>query len=390
MIDRSGGYLNCAQTLAATREVMDSVTLLAGKARPVKLAEVPSPDLMEDVNDVAHTKKMLAPITTCELEAALDELTASVKDWSTDRLKFIETLADARQNHGRVDLMEDIVLDSENPVKFAVKRMPNSWMRSGDKEFRSKYPKASERPWYDVTILKLLNSRNCPHVCDFLGIFRSNKHTGVATQLCNEGDVFSWCKRPEIPEPGLDREVAVLPIVIQMLSAVKYIHVQGIAHRDLTLENILLSRVGSNLQVKIIDYGKAALERCCTDVVGKPSYQAPEMHTDVEYDAFLADAFSLGVVLYSISVLNYPWFSTKRNTCQLFENFATRGFFKQIEEVKLYGKCQPLVDVLSKALAEMLAGLLALRPEDRAALGEPVWDEDPTRRVAVWDMEWLS
>lgn len=47
----------------------------------------------------------------------------------------------------------------------------------------------------------------------------------------------------------------------QVLSGVHYLHSLGIVHRDLKLENILLSDNGPNCDVKIADFGLSALVR---------------------------------------------------------------------------------------------------------------------------------
>ena len=40
-----------------------------------------------------------------------------------------------------------------------------------------------------------------------------------------------------------------------MLSAVRYLHEQGIAHRDLKLENFLFEQPGMHSPLKLIDFG---------------------------------------------------------------------------------------------------------------------------------------
>ena len=104
----------------------------------------------------------------------------------------------------------------------------------------------------------------------------------------------------------------MLPIVGQIFTAVCWLHDLGVAHRDLSLENILLTDNGGSMQVKLIDFGMSTTQRVCKrELRGKQSYQAPEMHGP-EYDAFLADEFALGVVLFAMAVQDYPWTSTKK------------------------------------------------------------------------------
>lgn len=79
---------------------------------------------------------------------------------------------------------------------------------------------------------------------------------------------------------------------------------------DLKLDNVLIN---SDSQTKIIDWGLSTTEdpRNCTKYCGSPEYAAPEIwrrrsiyHT---YDAFLADSFSLGVILFSLLFGRFPF-----------------------------------------------------------------------------------
>lgn len=54
-----------------------------------------------------------------------------------------------------------------------------------------------------------------------------------------------------------------------MLQGVHYLHSLGIIHRDLKVENILLQKVGNQLEVKIADFGLSAI---CA--VGENGYDA--------------------------------------------------------------------------------------------------------------------
>eukprot|EP00913_Durusdinium_trenchii_P019062 g17915.t1 len=91
--------------------------------------------------------------------------------------------------------------------------------------------------------------------------------------------------------------------------------------------------------VKLIDFGMAHLGRWCPAATtlgpGKPSYQAPELHLKREYDGFLADTFSLGVVVYAMALGNYPWQSTKPGRSRVFDWVSCHGIlpFLQRREI---------------------------------------------------------
>jgi len=84
----------------------------------------------------------------------------------------------------------------------------------------------------------------------------------------------------------------------QMLDALEYMHEEaGVVHRDLKLENILID---GNLTFKLIDLGLSAAGDLnkVTGAVGSPSYVAPEVLTDYQYDGRKVDLFSMGVLLF--------------------------------------------------------------------------------------------
>jgi serine/threonine protein kinase len=85
-------------------------------------------------------------------------------------------------------------------------------------------------------------------------------------------------------------------------AGVQFIHAHGIAHRDISLENLLVSPSKED-SVKIIDFGLCcSLGVTCTKgPVGKPFYMAPEVLVCC-YDAEKADIWSLGVVLFTMVV----------------------------------------------------------------------------------------
>lgn len=86
-------------------------------------------------------------------------------------------------------------------------------------------------------------------------------------------------------------------LIKQILSTLQYIHKQGVAHRDIKLDNIM---VDENMNIKFIDFGFAARGNIysLTERYGTQTYLAPEIRRGEVYDGTKADAFSTGVVLY--------------------------------------------------------------------------------------------
>ena len=84
-------------------------------------------------------------------------------------------------------------------------------------------------------------------------------------------------------------------------------HSNLICHRDLKIENILVS---DRQRIKIIDFGFSI--RTQEDVnlkifCGTSAYMSPEIVRKTEYNGFKADIWALGVVLYVLLTGRFPF-----------------------------------------------------------------------------------
>ena len=85
-----------------------------------------------------------------------------------------------------------------------------------------------------------------------------------------------------------------------MLNALIELHSHNYVHRDLKLENVLVSDK-TNLTIKIVDFGFAEIinTKELKSKAGTPGYIAPEVFRSVPYTE-KGDIFSVGVILYSL------------------------------------------------------------------------------------------
>jgi len=299
----------------------------------------------------------------------------------------VKQLQEAKRNHGCVELMR------EGGTFVAVKKMPTRWIRSSPDEFDSRYPDASERPWLDIGLVRRLNELRFPYAVKLLGVFTDHESTYVVSSLASEGDLFAWCDCD--PKPGLKREAAMHPLVKQIFTGVRFLHDLGVAHRDLSLENLLLHNENGDMRVKIIDFGMATLDKSVSaEIRGKQSYQAPEMHLPQPFDTQMTDPFALGVVLFAMAAQDYPWSATKRKTCELFEYVCMFGFTKFLGKRRLRkGGGESLAEVFSPNFTALLVGLLAKDAGKRTTLGENVFETPENgsdRRASVWECKWMQ
>lgn len=101
----------------------------------------------------------------------------------------------------------------------------------------------------------------------------------------------------------------------QVCQGVQYLHKIGIAHRDLKLENCLLTERGI---IKIIDFGCATVFKTpfqkepskVVGICGSDPYIAPEVllsKRQIPYYAQVADIWSVGIIYMCMTLLKFPW-----------------------------------------------------------------------------------
>ena len=106
----------------------------------------------------------------------------------------------------------------------------------------------------------------------------------------------------------------------RLARAVEALHRQGIAHRDIKPDNVVLEKTGG---LKLIDLGVARLPRVEefseSEAPGTPGFMAPEMFKGEAGDA-LTDQFALGVTLYRLFTgVHYPFGEVEAGTRPKFE-----------------------------------------------------------------------
>lgn len=137
-------------------------------------------------------------------------------------------------------------------------------------------------------------------------------------EYCREGDLFGFVKNGflQADERASDRNC----LFKQMIQGINYLHTQGIAHRDIKLENLLID---SQSRLKITDFGvsevfrgvhpglRAAKSECGTSLMeirlcppgicGSMPYIAPEVVSKKsQYDPRPLDVWSAAVVMLHI------------------------------------------------------------------------------------------
>ena len=157
----------------------------------------------------------------------------------------------------------------------------------------------------EINILKKLDHPNILKIIEF---YSSEHSYYIITDYCANGELYD-----QIKYKYNENQLAVL--FYQVLSGIAYLHTNNIVHRDLKLENILITEIETNKKtndryfwIKIIDFGTAKFfdkNKKEKSVVGSSYYIAPEVLKKSYNEK--CDTWSIGVILYMLIVGRAPF-----------------------------------------------------------------------------------
>uniref|UniRef100_A0A8C3RZK5 Polo kinase n=1 Tax=Chelydra serpentina TaxID=8475 RepID=A0A8C3RZK5_CHESE len=170
--------------------------------------------------------------------------------------------------------------------------------------------------------------------------------------------ILEYCSRKSLAHILKARKTLTEPEVRyylrQIIAGLRYLHQQGIIHRDLKLSNFFLTK---NMQVKIGDLGLATRDeqagRRRGVVCGTPNYLAPEVIAKKGH-SFQSDIWALGCVMY-----------TALTGCSPFEITPKQEMYQCIREGRY-----PTPNHLSPGARDLIGRLLAPSPSARPSLEE--------------------
>lgn len=211
----------------------------------------------------------------------------------------------------------------------------------------------------EVDILKGLPPH--PHIVPLVDAYEEGDWFLLVLELMGGGDLYTVLTTRQPPRL---QECEAAFVLRQLAGGLSFLHSQGVIHRDLKLENVLVAserKVGDAVfyDVRITDFGLSKAlgsgRSEALSTVGTQPYVAPEVMKTDAYD-FGADVWCLGVLLYVLLAGQFP-------------------FERMVED-------QALLDILparlmvSETAKALLRGLLQLEPSKRFTveeLGQHAW-----------------
>lgn len=210
----------------------------------------------------------------------------------------------------------------------------------------------------EVAILKNVKHRNVVHLVQVL---RTTSNIYLIFEFVDGGDLGQLIQKYTRFSDDVSRQY-----FRQLIAGLAYVHKHGVAHRDLKLENILITSTGF---LKISDFGLAragagtkslgGLESHTADFVtrcGTPNFVAPEVLTEPTYNGFRADVWSCGVILFVMLSGRLPF--RAQDIAELYNKIQTCDF--------------KMSDFISDAAGDLIRRMLVVSPDRRASIHDIV------------------
>ena len=220
----------------------------------------------------------------------------------------------------------------------------------------------------EISILKMLRH---PNVVKLLEKFDTDKHHLIVMELCPGGDLLNYVRKRR----KLNEKMAKF-VFKQIMEGITYIHQNGVVHRDIKLDNILLDGHGN---IKIADFGvsrKFVENEILFEQCGTPAYIAPEIVRELGY-SLPVDIWSAGVCLYAMLYGNVPFKANQMGDLN-----------KMILDSTIEYK-----DTASEEARDLMQRMLQKNPNKRLKASEVLdhpWFDDVDEGINIFDEQELE
>lgn len=228
--------------------------------------------------------------------------------------------------------------------------------------------RTEENPRQEITVLQLLaSSGGHVNVIEAFECVTDDDHIYLVLEFCDGFELYDMIEA----RGRLDDSVARF-FFRQICSGLKYLHSLGIAHRDISLENVMVSKLGI---CKFIDFGMCVVVQQQTlstgqvvsqmvpqmMICGKKNYIAPEViRKTTPINPLLADNWGLGVELF-IMLTGVPPFDAA---------IDMDARFKMIVQGRLAELLQQWQIPVDSRAIDLLNHLFKLNPWERPSFEE--------------------
>jgi polo-like kinase 1 len=200
--------------------------------------------------------------------------------------------------------------------------------------------------------IKIHRSLHHPSIVGFEHFFEDAENVYILLEMCTNQTMSELVRRRKRLT-----ELEAQCYLIQILSAVRYLHQHRVIHRDLKLGNLFLTE---KMEIKIGDFGLATKlefdgERKRT-ICGTPNYIAPEVLDGKSGHSYEVDVWAIGVILYTLIVGKPP-----------FETSDVKTTYRRI---RMLAYTFPENVPISEAAKSLIARILVADPAKRPSIDD--------------------
>lgn len=153
-------------------------------------------------------------------------------------------------------------------------------------------------------MLALQKASDIPEVIRIVDFFKSKSNYYIVTEYFpGSMDLYDYM----LKHKQKFCEEHAREIWLDLLVGIKSLHLMGIYHRDLKLQNIVY--LEAQRKAKIIDFGMATCFPNPEGMVGSPMFMSPQVLGSQKYTK-MCDIWSLGIIFYCMIFRNSPYGDT--------------------------------------------------------------------------------
>lgn len=280
-----------------------------------------------ETSDVKEVKEMIAD----SIKKNSSEIATSLRYY-----KIIKLLG--KGSFGKVYLASQVLTNRVVAIKCLEKKL----VKYGDRK---------EKILQELLMFKTLTGG--PSITKIYEVFENQKYYFFVMEYANGGDLLQKMKS----EGKLDENEA-RDIFAQLVRGIYFIHSKKILHRDIKLDNILLTKKDNKLLAQICDFGVSRFlgpGEVINEQCGTPAYIAPEIIRKKGYKGYKADIWSLGVLLYAMVIGSMPFRAEE---------------IEALHQKILNRDCEMKSNSASPQVLNLIEKMLCVDPENRFSIEE--------------------
>ena len=162
-----------------------------------------------------------------------------------------------------------------------------------------------------LTEIEIMKICQFPYIIKFVEAYENIEFIYIFMEYCPGGSLYHFFQKRNF---FLDEKLCS-NIIYKICLAVNYFHSYGIAHRDLKLDNILMTSEDDNADIRILDFGLGKIigpGETCNEPYGTVLYCAPEIILRQPYTKNV-DSWSIGVISYILLFGKIPFYDDNKN-----------------------------------------------------------------------------